>query len=208
MSGGGGGDRPRAMVVLHGYEDPPGRRRVVAPDDPSWHLVEPRGPVELAGGPAWFATDEDGPVDAQLRASVRQVQAALTEAAVGSAGSVILGGFSQGGAVALASALATSEDAHPTLTGVFCVNGWLPHAPALAYDPSVLATPGTRVLVVASAEDEVVLVQQGRSAARWLERAAVHVDYVELPGGHGIGPDAVAAVVTWLDGLAEADIAG
>ncbi len=74
---------PRPIVVLHGYEDPPGRRRVVTPEDPNWRLVEPRGPLELAGGPAWFATDDDGPIDAQLRASVRQVQAAVAEADTG-----------------------------------------------------------------------------------------------------------------------------
>ena len=198
----------RALVVLHGYEDPPGRRRVVPPDDPGWHLVEPRGPLELAGGPAWFATDDDGPVDAQLRASVRQVQLAVAEAGAATAGSVILGGFSQGGAVALASALTTSVGPNEAPGGVFCVNGWLPHAPSLAYEPSVLVAAGTRVLVVASAEDEVVLVQQGRSAARWLERGGVDVAYVELPGGHRIGSDAVAAVLTWLDDLAGADVAG
>ncbi len=194
---------PRRLVVLHGYEDPPGRRRVVGPDDPRWHLIEPRGPLELPSGPAWFATDDDGPVEVQLRASVRQVQAALGTA--GSPAPAVLGGFSQGGAVALASALAPAsepegaDEPYPVPAAVFCVNGWLPFAPSLSYDPSPLVTAGSRALVVASAADEVVLVQQGRSAARWLERGGVEVSYVELPGGHAVGPDALEAVATWLD---------
>ena len=53
----------RRLVVLHGYEDPPGRHPVVPADDPRWRVTEPRGPLELAGGPAWFATDDDGPVE-------------------------------------------------------------------------------------------------------------------------------------------------
>ncbi len=195
---------PRPLVVLHGYEDPPGRRRVVAPDDPDWDLLEPRGPLELAGGPAWFATDDDGPVEAQLLASVRQVRAvvgAATSADV--ARHAVLGGFSQGGAVALAAALASgteSTGSTPTLLvgHVFCVNGWLPFAPALAYDPEALVAAGTRVLVVASTDDEVVLVQQGRSAARWLERGGVDVTYVERAGDHAVGVDALATVSRWL----------
>ena len=178
---------------------------MVASDDPRWHVLEPRGPLELAGGPAWFATDDDGPVEVQLLASVRQVQAVMAAPDPDDAGGLVVGGFSQGGAMALASALSPVADplrpteAGPTISGAFCVNGWLPHAPVLGYDPSLLVTAGTRVLVVASAQDEVVLVQQGRSAARWLERGGVDVSYVELPGGHAVGPDALAVVATWLD---------
>ena len=125
--------------------------------------------------------------------------------ATGPPASVALGGFSQGGAVALASALSSGTDPDrpsappPTAGAVFCVNGWLPFAATLTYDPAALVASGTRVLVVASALDQVVLVQQGRSAARWLERGGVDVTYVELAGDHAVGPDALAAVASWLD---------
>ena len=185
----------RSLIVLHGYEDPPGRRRLVDPADPTWRVLEPRGPVELPGGPAWFASDDDGPIEAQLVASVELLGAVAAAAAP--AELVTVGGFSQGGAVALALALSEPAGAEPP-AGVFCVNGWLPHAASLSYDPAALAEAGTRVLVVASIRDDVVLVQQGRSAARFLERAGVAVDYVELPGDHTAGPDALAAVAGWL----------
>ena len=208
-----GSERARVLVVLHGYEDPPGRHRLIEPGDPAWDVLEPRGPLELPGGPAWFATDDDGPVEVQLLTSVRQVRAVVGAATAqdtgprpasssGALAPAVLGGFSQGGAVALAAVLASgiepSEAGPPPVSHVFCVNGWLPFAPALAYDPAALVDAGTRVLVVASADDEVVLVQQGRSAARWLERAGVDVTYVERPGDHAVGSDALAAVTSWL----------
>jgi predicted esterase len=194
--------RPRPLVVLHGYEDPPGHRRVVGPDDPRWQLLEPRGPIELAGGPAWYATDDDGPVAAQLWAGLDRLHRLVADLGPSS---VTIGGFSQGGAMALATALTSPPGAGPA--AVFSVNAWLPNLPdrpgrpsAAAYDASALAGAGTRVLVVASADDQVVPVQQGRSAARYLSRAEVEVTYIELAGGHAVGPDARAAVTDWLTG--------
>jgi predicted esterase len=199
---------PQALIVLHGYEDQPGRGPVLADGDPRWQVLEPRGPVELPGGPAWFASDDDGPIEAQLETSVRVVQALVADAA----DRPVLGGFSQGGAIALAAALATAaalevedppaETGTPAPAGLFCVNGWLPHSTRLDLDAGRLVSAGTRVLVVASIDDQVVAVQQGRSAARWLERAGVDVSLVELDGDHRVGPDALAAVRSWLDKLA------
>ena len=189
------------LIVLHGYQDQPGRGPALADGDPRWQVLEPRGPVELPGGPAWFASDDDGPIEAQLEASVRRVQAVVG----GAADRPVLGGFSQGGAIALAAALTRpappSRPTTPTRgpAGVFCVNGWLPHSTRLDLDAGPLVAARTRVLVVASVDDQVVAVQQGRSAARWLQRAGVDVSLVELAGDHRVGPDALAAVRSWLD---------
>ena len=54
------------------------------------------------------------------------------------------------------------------------------------------------MLVVHGTDDEVVTVQQGRSAARLLERNGITVTYVELPGGHHLGDAADARVAAWL----------
>ena len=51
-----------------------------------------------------------------------------------------------------------------------------PHLP-----PRALSAAGTRVLVVASDDDEVVLVQAGRSAARYLERGRRRGDRTRAP---------------------------
>jgi predicted esterase len=188
------------LIVLHGYEDEPGGRI-----DPSaldgWRVVTPRGPIERPGGPAWFASDDDGPVSAHLVHALDQLDELVgREAQAGSR--VVVGGYSQGGAVALALALRAERRSAADLRGVFCVNGWLPHDDAVTYDPTRLVAAGTPALIVASEGDEVVPVQSGRSAARVLERGGVAVTYVEVPGDHHPGLDAFSAVADWLDALA------
>jgi phospholipase/carboxylesterase len=190
-------DPPRKiLLLLHGYEDEPVGRLAPPGLDGSWEVLQPRGPIELGGGPAWFASDDDGPVEAQLVASLDQLDRLVDGLGAPSA-SLVVGGSSQGGAVALAWALRANR----ALAGAFCVNGWLPAPESFAYDPQSLSAAGTRVLVVGSLDDEVVPVQAGRSAARYLDRAGVDVTAVELDAGHGIGAEAVAAVGTWLASL-------
>jgi predicted esterase len=110
----------------------------------------------------------------------------------------VLGGHSQGGAVALALALRQAGSDEP-LGGVYSVSGWLLHAESVAYDAPALAAGGTPVLVVHGADDEVVIVQQGRSSARYLERHGVTVEYVELDGDHHLGRPAIDAIGRWLE---------
>jgi len=186
------------LVLLHGYEDEP-VGRLVPPDlDHAWEVVEPRGPVELPAGPAWFGSDHDGPIEADLVHSLDRIDALVDGLPEGAP--VVLGGSSQGGAVALAWSLRAGTTTRSP-AGVFCVNGWLPAPQSFTYRPDALATAGTRVLVVGSRDDEVVPVQAARSAARYLERAEVDVMWVELGGGHHVGADAVAAVAGWLGSL-------
>jgi predicted esterase len=192
------------LVVLHGYEDEPVGRLVPPGLPDGWRVLEPRGPVELAAGPAWFASDDDGPVERDLVRSLDQLDALVED--VPPAARLVVGGSSQGGAVALAWGLRERPDRRPLL-GVFAVNGWLPAPESFAYAPAALARAGTRALVVGSADDEVVPVQAARSAARYLERAGVDVTWTELDGGHHIGDDAVAALARWLGSLPAADSA-
>ena len=135
------------------------------PDDPSWSLLEPRGPVELAGGPAWFASDDDGPVEAQLVASVAPGAGASSPRRRPAAGRSSCGGFSQGGAVALAAgpgdpAAAPARPRRRVLRQRLAA----PCRVDLAYDPAALAAAGhAGCWWWPRSHDEVVLVQQGRS---------------------------------------------
>lgn len=186
---------PHVLLLLHGYEDEP-VGKLVPPDlDPRWQVREPRGPVERPGGPAWFATDDDGPVESHLLASLDRLDALVGDLPHGAR--VVVGGSSQGGAVALAWALRAAASGRAP-SGVFCINGWLPPPESFDYRPAALVEAGTRALVVGSTDDEVVPVQAGRSAARYLERAGVTVEWVELAGDHRVGPDAVGVLGAWL----------
>jgi phospholipase/carboxylesterase len=186
----------RLLVVLHGFEDEPDRRVLPPSLDPSWSVVQPRGPVELAGGPAWFRNDEHGPVEADVTHSLDQLEALLGELLREARGdpAIVVGGSSQGGAMALAVALRSG----PPLAGLFCVNGWLPALDTVTFDPGPLVAERVKVLIVGSTDDEVVPVEAGRSTARYLERAGVDVTWVELAAGHTVGSEAQAAVGEWL----------
>ncbi len=173
---------PRTLVIaLHGYEDDPADLAdLLEPlDTDDRVVVAPRGPIEAPHGPAWFTSDDDGPVEAELRRSL-DVLGVLVDRTAADYGvdrsSVVLGGFSQGGVAALAFALSDAGASQP-LAGLFSVSGFLLHAETVAYDIAGLAAGGTRTLVVHGSDDDVVAVQQGRSVARLLERKGVPVDY-------------------------------
>jgi predicted esterase len=191
------------VVALHGFEGDPAHlaSRLAGSIDPSrWAVLTPRGPVSTGSGPSWFATADGAPDEAGLRDALDDLDALIDEAAAEhdlTRSSVVVGGFSQGGATALALALRHPGDTHP-LGGVFSVSGWLPHLETVHYDMPGLAAAGTPVLVIHGEEDEVVPIQQGRSAARLLSRRHVAVQFAELAGDHHLGAEGDHHLRDWL----------
>lgn len=74
---------------------------------------------------------------------------------------------------------------------------WLANEPDLTWGFSGAASAGTRVLLVHGSDDEVVPVQQGRSAHRVLDRHGIDVTWVEVPAGHDL-PALLEPVRDWL----------
>ena len=172
-------------------------------DRSRWVVVSPRGPVATPAGPAWFTTDDDGADEAEVVAALAAIDDVIDGAAADHGlprSSVVVGGSSQGGAMALAVGARSPGSSGP-LGGLFCLSGWLPHFERVAYDLAGLAAAGTPCLVVHGDDDEVVIVAQGRSAARTLERHGVAVTYVELAGGHHLGTVGDDEVAQWLHRL-------
>ena len=64
---------------------------------------------------------------------------------------------------------------------------WLPNEPGVAWDFAAAAATGLRVLLVHGRDDEVVAVEQGRSAHRVLERSGVDVTWIEIDAAHELG---------------------
>lgn len=190
---------PRVLVVLHGHGDDPAalvpRRNELDPHG-RWTVVVPTGPVRLAdGSPAWF--DEGDAADvARLRHAVTGAIGAGAAAAGAAPEDVVVVGWSQGGAVALALA-AWPEG--PTVAAVAAVAGWLPGFEGVTW----AARPGLPVLVVHGEDDEVVPLPMGRSAARHLERSGAEVALRLHPVGHQLTTDMLADVARWLDGQAQ-----
>lgn len=146
------------------------------------------GPVALGDGASAWWSDE-------LEADAWPALVALLDSAVGALGladtPIVVAGFSQGGAAALAWASAPGR--RQPLAAVVCVAGFLPGA--VGAGAPVLAPP---VLVVIPEVDEVVDPFLGGVAARALAKAGFAVTPLEVEGGHEWTPLISAAVAGWL----------
>ncbi len=160
------GATERVLVLLPGFGDEPATfadHLDVLDPDRRWHVAIPRPPVATDEGPAWFTVGDDGPDTEQLGASVLALAATFADLldrfGLGPE-ALVLGGFSQGGAVALAAALDPTVASRPG--AVASLAAYLPHRHD-DQDPTLLA--GRPVLIAHGADDEVVDALLGRSAA-------------------------------------------
>ncbi len=108
---------------------------------------------------------------------------------------IVIGGFSQGAAMALHIGARHPE----RLAGVLAMSGYLVLASRLASErhPANLETP---TLMCHGIVDDVVPVSAGRaSAAAWRASAPqADVQWHEFPIGHEVSPDEIAIVGAWL----------
>jgi len=192
----------RLLVLLPGFGDEPGvftQHLSTLDPDGRWQVVVVRPPLETLDGPAWFRVEEDGPVAADITASVSHLTATCDEALARldlDPAHLVVAGYSQGGALALAAATDPSSTLRPAALAVLA--SYLPHR-GDDQDPALLA--GRPVLVAHGVDDEVVDPLLGRSAARALERAGAEVTWAEVDGGHELRPHLVERLRGWLDGL-------
>lgn len=204
------------VVLLHGHDDDPDRFADLAAGlvPPAASVVVPRGPLATGGGrAAWFESVDGEPDPDQ----VAQALGAVDEA-VAAAGPepVVLGGFSQGAALALlwlvgtrplpaghadTARTETAGTAVGRIAGLFAIAGWIPDVAGVDLDLGRAA--GTPVLVGHGEDDEVVPAPLGRGAARALERHAADVTRAERPVGHSLEPF-LPDLRAWLRDLAAA----
>lgn len=107
--------------------------------------------------------------------------------------SIILAGFSQGGAIALRAGLAR-RDAIGGVLGLSCyllqadsIRAWL-----------TSAARRTPVFMAHGQYDPIVPLALGRNAVERLSEAGVAVEWSEWPMQHAVCPDEVAALDRWL----------
>lgn len=162
----------------------------------------PTRPVTVNGGMrmrAWY--DITGPSLAQrqdeagIRASIAQVQALIAREVERGvpARRVVLAGFSQGSAIALATALRQPD----RLAGVAGLSGYLPlhelTAPELA--PANADLP---VFLAHGNADPVVPLALGGFTRDWLRQAGYAVDWHTYPMAHQVCAEEVADLRGWL----------
>ena len=195
------------VVLLPGFADRPERflARVDQLDpDERWTFVvlEPR--LQGDRGPYWYHVDENGPVAEELDAAVTAVRdelAALIADGIASPDTVVLAGFSQGGALALATTI--DPDGGPMPAAVAVISGYLAQRDEASID--LRRTADRTVLVVHGEDDDVVETLRGRSAAKALQRADARVTWAATDGGHRFDGALLVPVREWLDALARGE---
>lgn len=185
------------LVALHGYGDAAATalswgRRVAPPD---WEVLAPAAPTDASGNTSWFATGPRGVDPVTIAASVQRIEALLSRLER-SGIPVVLAGFSQGAALALAMAWRGTAARR-----VVALCGFFPEIE----DPEHGVGPGSRppVLILNTDADEQVPAFLGSDAARMFQTAGHRVDNVVVAGGHhvsagvaGIAARFVAEVAT------------
>ena len=162
----------------------------------------PAIPVTINGGyvmPAWYDIRD---VDFERRAddeglarSVERVSALVereNERGV-PAERVVLGGFSQGGAVALHAALGHVE----RLAGVFALSTYLAGGKALERARST-ANEGLPIFQAHGTVDPMVPVASGRAACAALRALGHPVEWHEYPMQHQVSLEEIGELARWL----------
>ena len=191
------------LIMLHGHGSGASQLPAVLREqaDDGWVRVTPNASIAVDGGLSWFDTGPRGVEPESLEASVeslRSVIASLVHDAGVDPGAIVLGGFSQGGAVAIATAIDRGARGEQPLGGLFVLAGFVPERVDHELD---LRSVGARsVLIVHPDDDEVVppflmeaLVDEIRSG-----RDVEEVRYETVVGGHAIGEEMLGVLTGWL----------
>jgi phospholipase/carboxylesterase len=169
----------------------------------------PVRPVTINGGMqmrAWYdilGFDRSAAEDA---AGIRASAAAVTELIDLEvergipADRIVLAGFSQGGAIALQTALREPR----ALGGLLALSTYLPLAGTLAAERSA-ANAGVPILMAHGTVDNVLPLALGESSRRALEALGYRVEWRAYPMAHAVCLDEVTEIGAWLTARAPRD---
>jgi phospholipase/carboxylesterase len=162
----------------------------------------PRQPVTINGGAvmrAWYDVTGDGRQDAAgVRASQARVEALIArERARGiAAHSIVLAGFSQGGAMALQAGLRHPE----RLAGILALSGYLPLPESLADEVS-RANRDVPIFIAHGTQDPVIPLSWAMRSRDRLLALDYAVEWREYPMPHSVCAEEIADVGRWLRAL-------
>ena len=160
----------------------------------------PQIPVSINGGyvmPAWYdiAADRSREDEAGLRRSQASIDALLArEQARGvPAHRIVLGGFSQGCAMALLTGLRYPQ----RLAGILGMSGYLPLAAALAAERSA-ANADLPIFLAHGTQDEMIPLPRAAASRDALAALGYAVEWHQYPMGHSVCAPEVQDVQRWL----------
>ena len=133
--------------------------------------------------------------EAGVRQSIAQVEALIArEGERGIAPSrIVLAGFSQGGAIALAAGLRREQP----LAGLIALSAYLPLA-ATSIADSTSAARTTPVFMAHGSLDPVVPEALGRNSRDALQALGMDVEWHSYPMAHQVCPPEIQALTVWL----------
>ena len=206
------GREPRAAVIwLHGLGADGHDFEPIVPElgmpaaAPGVRFVFPHAPLQpvtINGGAvmrAWYDVTSDGRQDAAgIRASQVRVEALMArERARGiAARSIVLAGFSQGGAVALQTGLRHPE----RLAGILALSAYLPLPDTLAQEASE-ANRDAPIFMSHGTMDPVIPLSWATRSRDQLVALGYAVEWREYPMPHSVCAEEIEDVGRWLSGI-------
>ncbi|MGQ0604663.1 MAG: alpha/beta hydrolase [Anaerolineales bacterium] len=155
-------------------------------------VLAPRGVFAAEGGFGWWLHDNDAATFAQGIAALREFVAGMRAAYPVDPARVVLMGFSQGAAAAIALALSAPE----LVRGVALLAGFVPGFAREWVTPDRLE--GKRVFIAHGVDDTTVPIDDAHSARDVLTAAGAQVTYGEYPVAHKMNPAGLRALRQWL----------
>jgi phospholipase/carboxylesterase len=203
----------RAVIWLHGlgadgYDFVPIVPELCRSTWPPLRFVFPHAPIRPvtlnAGMPmrAWYdiaAIDLDAPEDeAGMRQSISEVGALVRrELERGITPTrILLGGFSQGAAIALAAGLRLD----PAPAGIIALSGYLPLRTSLARElsPSAVRTP---IFIAHGRYDPIVPLPLGRLSSDFLRHCGIATQWREYPIEHSVAAEEIDDLAEWIESI-------
>lgn len=203
---------PWLLVLMHGVGSNEHDLFSLAPQIPEqFHVVSLRAPFRMGPGAfAWFdfSIEPHGertinePQEAESRTLLEQAVAQAAQQLGIAADHVVVGGFSQGGIMALSLLLTQPALMHAALV-------W--HSRLLQQVVPLTAPAdalhGKRLWLSHGTYDNVIPLAHAQAIAHHMATLPVSVAYHEFPSAHEIRPSELAATVAWLESLSTTPMA-
>ena len=163
----------------------------------------PMRPVTINGGHvmrAWYDIAQDGLARRADAQGIRESQAAI-EALIARENErgipserIVLAGFSQGGAIALQTALRHRA----RLAGVLALSTYLPLADTVAAEAAA-ANAAVPIFMAHGSQDEVIPMAMAAESRQRLEALGYPVEFHTYPMPHSVCMEEIGAIAHWLE---------
>lgn len=193
----------RLLILLHGWSAEQHHLAAYVPlvdPDERFTAACPRAPHDLpeGDGASWYDRSDTGPDPASFHAAVDAIDAFVADemarAGVGPERTV-LGGFSQGGFLALALTLRPSA---PAFAGVWAMCCALPEIDGLELELGAGSGHGRPALIQVGEHDPIITPDRGRAAASALAEAGWNVDTHGYEMAHSQRIEMMVDAKAWL----------